>query len=103
MNVDFWNLNFSDQSLEFLSEEYNRLEAFSEGLGERFFDSSEGLFFRIKNHPFEFPLKTAIYRRGLINLTRKLQYAIYFRLENESIFIDVILSTSIDPDKHPSD
>ena len=46
--------------------------------------------------------KSNIYRRGLANVTKKLQYAIYFRIVSKKVFVDLILPTAINPDLHPS-
>ena len=98
-----WTIDSSDRALDFISDEHNRLEAFREGLGERFFEKIEAIYDRIKRNPFEFEAKTSIYRKGLANVTRKLQYAVYFRIEEEVVFVDLILPTSTDPDLHPSE
>lgn len=103
MSAPNWRIESSHHALDFISEEYNRLESFKEGLGERFFDKVEATFNRIKSNPFEFELKTAIYRKGLVNISKRLQYAIYFRIHTHQVFVDLILPTSIDPDLHPSD
>lgn len=98
-----WPVNSSERALDFISEEYNKLETFKEGLGERFFERVEEIYARIKRNPFEFEVKTSIYRKGLANVTKKIQYAIYFRIKDHEIFVDLILPTSTDPDLHPSD
>lgn len=98
-----WVIHSSDRALDFISEEYNQLEKFREGLGERFFDKVEAIFSRIKSNPFEFEAKTSVYRKGLVNVSKKIQYAIYFRVEENEVFVDLILPTSINPDLHPSD
>ena len=98
-----WIIDSSDRALDFISEEYNRLEEFRAGLGERFFDKDkiELIYDRIKRNPFEFEAKTSIYRKGLVNVTKKIQYAIYFRLEENQVFVDLILPTSSNPGLHP--
>ena len=57
-----WIIDSSDRALDFVSTEYNRLEDFREGLGERFFEKVEAIYDRIKRNPFEFESKTSIYR-----------------------------------------
>ena len=96
-----WIIDSSDRALDFISEEYNRLEEFRAGLGERFFDKVELIYDRIKRNPFEFEAKTSVYRKGLVNVTKKIQYAIYFRLEENQVFVDLILPTSSNPGLHP--
>ncbi|MEZ4847270.1 MAG: hypothetical protein R3B93_01280 [Bacteroidia bacterium] len=98
-----WIIHSSDHALDFISKEYNRLEAFKEGLGERFYDKVETIYSRIKGNPFEFESRTSIYRKGLVNVSKKIQYAVYFRVEVKEVFIDLILPTGINPDLHPSD
>ena len=103
MSEPLWKIESSNHALDFISEEYNRLEGFKEGLGERFFDKVEVIYDRIKQNPFEFESKTSIYRKGLANVTKRLQYAVYFRIHGNQVFVDLILPTSIDPELHPSE
>lgn len=98
-----WIIESSDRALDFISDEYNRLDAFKEGLGERFFDKLEAVYDRMKLNPFIFESKTSIYRRGLVNVSKRLQYAIYFRMQEPKIYVDLILPTAINPDLHPSE
>ncbi len=96
-------ISTSDDVLSYISAEYNRLEELREGLGDRFFESVESIYRRTKENPMQFPSITPMYRRALITLTKKLQYALYFRLSGSEpeIFIDLILPTSSDPGIHP--
>ena len=56
-----WTIESSNYALDFISEEYNRLEAFKEGLGKRFFEKVEEIYGRIKQNPFEFESKKKQY------------------------------------------
>lgn len=98
-----WSVESSEDALEFMSDEYNRLEAFQEGLGERFFESVEKIYQRVKINPWEFEAKTAIYRKALVSVSRKLQYLVYFRVAENHVYVDLILPASTNPERHPSD
>lgn len=79
------------------------MDAFKKGLGERFYDRVEEVYARIKINPFQFEEKTKVYRKGLANVSKKIQYAIYFRVVRNEIHVDLILTTAINPDLHSSD
>lgn len=102
MSKPDWNIQSSEGALEFISEEYNRLEVFKPDLGERFFEAIEKCFQRLKENPFQFPKKNEIYRKALIPITKKIEYIAYFRMSENDILVDLILSTSSNPDIHPA-
>ena len=91
-----WQALSSDEVLDFLSEEYRRLEAFKPDLGERFFEEVEKFYERLKVNPYAFPAKTEIYRKGLIMVTKRLHYLAYFRLEVPNAYVDLILPAAMD-------
>ncbi|MEM6801909.1 MAG: hypothetical protein AAF696_10935 [Bacteroidota bacterium] len=103
MSETKWTIISSNKALDFISKEYNKLDNYKDGLGERFYDRVEEVYARIKDNPLQFEKKTEIYRKGLVNVGKKIQYAIYFRIEENEVYVDLILPTSINPDFHPSD
>ena len=53
-----WSIASSDEALEFISDAYNRLEAFREGLGERLFDEIEGVYVFSQGKEKRFTIKS---------------------------------------------
>ena len=91
-----WQAFSSDDVLDFLSEEYRRLEVFKADLGGRFFEEVEKFYERLKDNPYAFPAKTEIYRKGLIVVTKRLHYLAYFRLVVPHVYVDLILPAAMD-------
>ncbi|MDX2248318.1 MAG: hypothetical protein SF052_16160 [Bacteroidia bacterium] len=42
-------------------------------------------------------------RKALVNVSRKLQYLVYFRVAENRVYVDLILPASTNPERHPSD
>ncbi|MDX2248309.1 MAG: hypothetical protein SF052_16115 [Bacteroidia bacterium] len=41
-------------------------------------------------------------RKALVNVSRKLQYVVYFRIAENHVYVDLILPASTNPERHPS-
>ena len=63
-------------------------------VGERFADAVEGLVTRIGAHPEHFPIVHAPVRRALV---RRFPYALFFRVEDDGIYVVACFHTSRAP------
>ncbi|MEO0470415.1 MAG: type II toxin-antitoxin system RelE/ParE family toxin [Bacteroidota bacterium] len=89
------NIRFSEQALEDTLTIYDQLEAFRNGLGERFYDAIRVDYERIRQNPFLYQRlgEAASKRRAILKLTNRLHYRIIFEVIGEMIEIQAIRST----------
>jgi len=69
-------------------------EAEEPGLGFEFLEELRGAYHRILDHPFGYQDLRSGIRRAL---TRRFPYAVYFSIEDETIIIVAVLSTTREP------